>query len=278
MESIGQILKAARESRQISVADVSVATKMTSTYVKAIEADDFGALVAPVYARGFIKLYADFVGLDPMPLLRQFDVSYRAASALAPLPSKTPPKQTLAGDAGKLMPKPKPEKAGGRSKSVSPAALATAAPLRGGAHLPMPGILPSWLKSLCTVRLSALNRLFSARAQWPRFNRPGRIACNVVRSPAELRAVMPARNATQSVVNGWAGNIAGRVSPYFSLPAIVWRRIFIVAGFVLLIIAASLAWEWSHLGLSATTDACRWLAEPPAPYLSMEDCPVTVGR
>jgi len=101
MESIGQILKAARERRQISVSDVIVATKMTSTFVKAIEADDFDALVAPVYARGFIKLYAGCVGLDPMPLLKQFDVSSRAVPALAPPPSKAPPR--------------KQEKAGGRS-------------------------------------------------------------------------------------------------------------------------------------------------------------------
>jgi len=68
----------------------------------------------------------------------------------------------------------------------------------------------------------------------------------------------------------WAGSTAGRVFQYFSLPVIVWRRIFSVALVVLLIIAASLAWEWSHRGLPSTTDACRWLAEPPAPYLTIE--------
>ncbi|MDP2991062.1 MAG: helix-turn-helix domain-containing protein, partial [Kiritimatiellota bacterium] len=215
MESIGQILKAARERRQISIADVVGATKMTSTFVKAIEANDFDVLVAPVYARGFIKLYAECVGLDPMPLLKQFDVSSRGAPVLAPPPSEAPPR--------------KQEKIGGRSKAVNPAT-----PLRVGVQAPIPGLLPSWLASLLAERLSALNSLFSVRVQWPRFKLPD-----------------------------------------MALPVIVWRRIFIVAGVVLLIITASLAWDWSHRGLPSTTDAGRWLAEPPAPYLAMESRPAS---
>ena len=277
MESIGQILKTARERRQISIADVVMATKMTSTFVKAIEANNFDVLVAPVYARGFIKLYAECVGLDPMPLQQQFDVSSRAA----PLPSsKAPPRKASVAYAEKLksprlqqsgpprlqqsghlprcgatwLPrdgatgKPEQEKVGGQSRSiagrkdVSPAVLATTAPLRVDAHTPIPSRLPSWLVSLFAGRLFALNRMFSARVQWPRFNLPG------------------------------------RMFTYFSFPVIVWRRIFIVAGVVLLIIAASLAWEWSHRGLSSTTDACRWLAEPPAPYLTMDAHPALSGQ
>jgi hypothetical protein len=282
MESIGQILKAARERRQISIADVVVATKMSSTFVKAIEADDFKALVAPVYARGFIKLYAACVGLDPMPLLKQFDVSNRAAPASSPPPSKAPPRKASVAYAEKLKPprlqqsgplprhgatgKPEQEKAGDRSKSVSGAALATVSPLRVGAYTPISSRPPSWLASLYAGRLSALNRLFSVCVQWPRFNLPGRSAGNVVCPPAALRAAT------------WAGSTAGRVLPYFSLPGIVWRRIFIVAFVVLLIIAASLAWEYSHRGLPSTTDACRWLAEPPAPYLTVDAHAPTPSR
>jgi len=51
-----------------------------------------------------------------------------------------------------------------------------------------------------------------------------------------------------------------------------------VALVVLLIIAASLAWEWSHRGPPSTTDACRWLAEPPAPYLTIEEHTATFSR
>lgn len=40
--------------------------------VEAIERDEFHKLIAPVYAKGFIKLYAVCVELDPAPLTRQF--------------------------------------------------------------------------------------------------------------------------------------------------------------------------------------------------------------
>ncbi len=38
--------------------------------IQALEADDFDELIAPVYARGFIKLYASISGLNPQPLLK----------------------------------------------------------------------------------------------------------------------------------------------------------------------------------------------------------------
>ena len=269
MESIGQILKAARERRQISIADVVVATKMTSTFVKAIEADDFKVLVAPVYARGFIKLYAACVGLDPLPLLQKFDVSSRAAPESSLPSSKTPPRKASSACAGKLKPKPEPEKVGGRLKAVK---LMTTLPSWLGAHMPIPHWPPSWLATLLAGRLSTLNRLFSVRVPWLRFKLLGKTVCNAVRLPT------PARNAVPSVVGGWEGGPAGRVLPFFPLPAIVWRRIFIVAFVVLLIIAANMAWEWSQRGRLSTSDACRWLVEPPAPYLVMEEHPASPGR
>ena len=257
MESIGQILKAARERRQISIADVSAATKMTSTFVQAIEADNFAALVAPIYARGFIKLYAECVGVDPMPLLKQFGASGRAAPALAPPTPKAPPRRVSVAPVEETKPprlqpsgplprhgatgKPEQEKSGYRTKAAGGAILAKAAPLQVLVHTPSPSLpaasgdaTTSWLACLRAGSLSALNRMFSVRTQLPRVKLPD------------------------------------RMFQYFALPAIIWRRIFILAGVVLLIVAASLAWDWSHRGLPSTPDACRWLAEPPAPYLTME--------
>jgi len=223
MESIGQNLKAARERRQISIADVVAATKMSSTFVKALEADNYDALVAPVYARGFIKLYAACVGLDPMPLLKQFDVSSRAVPVLVPLPSC----KTSSASLAKLAPKTGRETGDNRSPAISPAVLATA-------PVPISSRPPSWLASLRAGRLSALNQLFSVRVRWSQFKLPD------------------------------------RMFPCCSLPGMAWRRIIIVLFVILLIIAASLVWEYSHRGSSSDTDACRWVAEPPAAYLDME--------
>lgn len=70
MESIGQILKAAREQQGRSIADAAQAIKAKQMIIQAIEANDFDELIAPVYARGFIKLYAEYLSLNPQPLLK----------------------------------------------------------------------------------------------------------------------------------------------------------------------------------------------------------------
>lgn len=73
MEPIGQKLKAAREKQKMTAADVAKAVRAKTEYITAIEKNEFHKLIAPIYARGFIKLYAQCVRLDYAPLLRQFD-------------------------------------------------------------------------------------------------------------------------------------------------------------------------------------------------------------
>jgi len=74
MESVGQKLKTAREHKQMSISDVVSSTKINSQIIEAIERDDFNSIPAPVYARGFIKLYAQCVEIDPAPLLQAYNI------------------------------------------------------------------------------------------------------------------------------------------------------------------------------------------------------------
>lgn len=69
---LGAILREAREQRHLSVAEVATATRMKAQVVQALENEDFGRLAAPVYGRGFIKLYARHMGLDPEPLIADY--------------------------------------------------------------------------------------------------------------------------------------------------------------------------------------------------------------
>lgn len=86
MESIGQILKSARERNNYSVADIATAIKAKRGFVQAIEDDKFHDLIAPVYAKGFIKLYAEYVGLDPQPILHL----YREGASVRKTPPRAP--------------------------------------------------------------------------------------------------------------------------------------------------------------------------------------------
>lgn len=76
-DTIGQQLKQARLARNLSVEKVVQATRIRAHNIEALEADDFESIPSAAQARGFLKLYADFLGLS---LEDMFSVQ-RAASA-----------------------------------------------------------------------------------------------------------------------------------------------------------------------------------------------------
>ena len=83
-ETIGEYLKRERESRQISLKEISEATKISVARLRLIEENRFDELPAEVFVKGFIKNYAEYVGLDMnevmMKLAEQFQDSLHAAS------------------------------------------------------------------------------------------------------------------------------------------------------------------------------------------------------
>lgn len=72
----GATLRAAREKRNLSQADIAEATRIKVHVIDAIENNDFQKLTAPLYVKGFIKMYAERVGLDPEPLVREYLVRF----------------------------------------------------------------------------------------------------------------------------------------------------------------------------------------------------------
>ncbi len=64
----------------MSVEDVAQVTKISRTAVRAIEEGNFDALPAPVFARGFIRAFADCVSIDGGPLIRRLDRIEREAA------------------------------------------------------------------------------------------------------------------------------------------------------------------------------------------------------
>ncbi|HVE62645.1 MAG TPA: helix-turn-helix domain-containing protein [Mycobacteriales bacterium] len=71
--SVGEYLAAAREAARLSVEDVSRATRIRGVLIREIEADGVELCGGPVYARGHIRAIATHLGVDPVPLLAEFD-------------------------------------------------------------------------------------------------------------------------------------------------------------------------------------------------------------
>lgn len=70
---IGGQLRQAREARGLSLDDIQKATRIKRVFLEAIEAGRFDELPGPVQARGFVRSYANHVGIDPDPMLAQMD-------------------------------------------------------------------------------------------------------------------------------------------------------------------------------------------------------------
>lgn len=63
-EETGAILRSEREKRHLSVDDVANSLKISARQLRAIEAGDINSLPHPVYAKGFIRSYAAWLGIN----------------------------------------------------------------------------------------------------------------------------------------------------------------------------------------------------------------------
>lgn len=62
--TFGEELRREREIRGVSLREIASATKVSARFLEALERDDFKTLPAPVFARGFVREYARYLGLD----------------------------------------------------------------------------------------------------------------------------------------------------------------------------------------------------------------------
>jgi transcriptional regulator with XRE-family HTH domain len=61
---IGSSLREARERRGLELNEIERATRIRSRYLRALEEEQFGQLPGRAYAKGFLRTYADYLGLD----------------------------------------------------------------------------------------------------------------------------------------------------------------------------------------------------------------------
>lgn len=69
MLSVGQLLKKARQKKGKTIFQIHKETKISPKIIEALENDDYQALPPPPFTKGFIRLYAQAVGLSPVKLI-----------------------------------------------------------------------------------------------------------------------------------------------------------------------------------------------------------------
>jgi len=71
MKNIGQVLQLRRKELNITLKEVENATSIRMVYLQALEDGDSTRLISPVYAQGFLKQYAAYLGIDGDKLVRE---------------------------------------------------------------------------------------------------------------------------------------------------------------------------------------------------------------
>jgi transcriptional regulator with XRE-family HTH domain len=89
---LGETLRRARTAKGSTIEDAERVTRIPRKYLEALELENFGILPAPVYARGFLRSYAGYLGLEPGELLPFFPVGHVDEPTLDPLPEVDEPR------------------------------------------------------------------------------------------------------------------------------------------------------------------------------------------
>lgn len=85
MFEIGSTLREARLRRRLDFRQVEQATKIRTRYLRALEEEDFEALPAETYVRGFLRAYADFLELDGQLYVDEYTSRFVTGASFLPM-------------------------------------------------------------------------------------------------------------------------------------------------------------------------------------------------
>jgi cytoskeletal protein RodZ len=93
-ETIGRVLRRTREENGLDLQQVSQVLRIRFFYLDAIEKGNFDRLPGPAYATGFIRTYANFLGIEPDSVIQGYKQERDRPSAEGNLTFPTPEQET----------------------------------------------------------------------------------------------------------------------------------------------------------------------------------------
>jgi cytoskeletal protein RodZ len=82
--NFGERLKREREMREVSMDELTKATRISARFVEALENEDWGRLPGGVFGHGFVRTIARYLGLSEESLLGEYDLARAEHLAAAP--------------------------------------------------------------------------------------------------------------------------------------------------------------------------------------------------
>jgi cytoskeletal protein RodZ len=72
LKTLGDIFKQKRKEMNLSLKEAENATSIRMSYLQSIEEGDVSKLISPIYAQGFVRQYAAFLGIDGEKVIREY--------------------------------------------------------------------------------------------------------------------------------------------------------------------------------------------------------------
>ena len=85
MFEIGNSLREARLRQGLEFPEIEYATKVRSKYLRALEDEQFDILPAQTYVKGFLRTYAEYLGLDGQLYVDEYNSRYVGLEEESPL-------------------------------------------------------------------------------------------------------------------------------------------------------------------------------------------------
>ena len=98
MFDIGSSLREARLRQELDFPELEERTKIRPKYLRALEDERFDLLPAPTYVKGFLRSYAEALGLDGQPFVDEYNSRFTVGEDDAPLRARrVPPPRHVRG-------------------------------------------------------------------------------------------------------------------------------------------------------------------------------------
>lgn len=105
MKEIGQLLKEKREQLNISLEEISMATKISIKHLQALEEGNESKLPAKTFIRGFVQSYAKYLGIDVNEVMSRFhnEMGPTNAQTNIPVPERTDFEKDVVGSGARIL-------------------------------------------------------------------------------------------------------------------------------------------------------------------------------
>jgi cytoskeleton protein RodZ len=92
LRDVGRMLRDTREAMGVSLEEVSSHLKIRQKYLVSLEKGEMGDIPGEVYRRGYLRVYAEYLGYDGQHVLQQME-----AAPSSPAPQYLPPEKEEVG-------------------------------------------------------------------------------------------------------------------------------------------------------------------------------------